>query len=332
MHVPDKEWMNLGRQHRHLPEYIKGVDSFLDFAESSGRKTDIACPCIKCGNRNYVERAIVRRHLIVHGMREDYKFWGCHGEKRPRNDNICVEGYIGGENDNDVEDVNDFDHNDLEDHSDVQVDDLGDNDIQVDNDEDDDVCMENILSDLLYPHCGGSNNFYKVLNDLNEPLYKGSKISKASTLLKLLHLKNVGQWTNTLFDMLLKLLKEEILPENSNLPDSFYESKKFHRNIGLSYEKIDTCKYSCMLFWKDDKDLECCKVCGYSRWKIDESTLAPRKKVNGKNIPNKVLLYFPLTPRLQRLYMCSKTAPSMRWHKDTRVDDEVLRHPADSIT
>ena len=42
----------------------------------------------------------------------------------------------------------------------------------------------------------------------------------------------------------------------------------------------------------------------------------------------KVMRYFPLIPRLKRLYMSSKTAEDMRWHFN-RKDDKILRHPAD---
>ncbi|XP_042441453.1 uncharacterized protein LOC122026804 [Zingiber officinale] len=132
--------------------------------------------------------------------------------------------------------------------------------------------------------------------------------------------------------MLLQLLKEEILPENSDLPDSYSDAKKFIRDIGLSYEKIDACKNNCMLFWKDHKNLDFCEVCGISRWKEDRHSGGTQFKANGKKIPKKILRYFPLKPRLQRLFMCSKTAPYMRWHNDARVDDEILRHPADSMT
>ena len=69
---------------RHLPEYILGVDSFLRFAMSSGRITNIACPCVKCGNKEYLDKEDVRRHLIVYGIRKNYIFWNCHGEKRGR--------------------------------------------------------------------------------------------------------------------------------------------------------------------------------------------------------------------------------------------------------
>ncbi|CAN6586393.1 unnamed protein product [Malus baccata var. baccata] len=39
--------------------------------------------------------------------------------------------------------------------------------------------------------------------------------------------------------------------------------------------------------------------------------------------------YLPLKPRLQRLYMSMHTATDMRWHKERRVNDNVMRHPAD---
>ncbi|XP_057251763.1 uncharacterized protein LOC125498631 [Beta vulgaris subsp. vulgaris] len=38
--------------------------------------------------------------------------------------------------------------------------------------------------------------------------------------------------------------------------------------------------------------------------------------------------YFPLIPRLKRLYMSSNTARDMRWHFD-RKDDKIITHPAD---
>ena len=45
----------------------------------------------------------------------------------------------------------------------------------------------------------------------------------------------------------------------------------------------------------------------------------------------KVLQYFPLIPRLKRIYASSKTASSMRWHDEGRTKDGMLRHPVDSL-
>ncbi|XP_047342834.1 uncharacterized protein LOC124946317 [Impatiens glandulifera] len=324
MEIPDKSWMLLRRDH---PQYMKSVEQFINFAQYSTGRENIDCPCVKCANRNYESVNIVKTHLIIHCIRMDYEFWCFHGERSSTNDIV----------DDGVDDVDDESNNE---------DDVNENIIEEDNAVDDidndvdDHYMEDILNDL-YPNIQHSSSedlvnddktFYKLLDDSKQHLYEGSRISKASTLLKLLHIKNVGQWTNTSFDLLLNLLKDEILPVNSHLPNSYYECKKFITNIGLTYEKIDVCNNNCMLYRKQDNDLQRCKVCGTSRWKIDKSSGVVRKKQNEKHIPAKVLRYFPLTSRLQMLYMSSKTVPLMRWHKDSRVDDEFLRHPADSIT
>ncbi|XP_020271111.1 uncharacterized protein LOC109846297 [Asparagus officinalis] len=85
-----------------------------------------------------------------------------------------------------------------------------------------------------------------------------------------------------------------------------------------------------MLFWKSEEGLDTCQRCGASRWKLDKHGKEIKRKANGKKIPQKTLRYFPLKPRLQRLYMSSKTASDMRWHHERQVEDGVMRHPADS--
>ncbi|XP_021302504.1 uncharacterized protein LOC110430009 isoform X4 [Sorghum bicolor] len=52
-------------------------------------------------------------------------------------------------------------------------------------------------------------------------------------------------------------------------------------------------------------------------------------KPKGKRKPAKVLRYFPLIPRIQRLFSTTKTSDDMRWHDDGRTKEEKLRHPAD---
>jgi len=68
--------------------------------------------------------------------------------------------------------------------------------------------------------------------------------------------------------------------------------------------------------------LENCKYCNKSRWK--EKSTSGKKK-----LPVKVLRYFPMKPRLQRLFMSPKTAKSMRWHILNNNPDGLLRHPRD---
>nr|GLL16866.1 uncharacterized protein LOC109184453 [Ipomoea trifida] len=80
-----------------------------------------------------------------------------------------------------------------------------------------------------------------------------------------------------------------------------------------------------------DDEFGSCKICGASRWKEDIHSGEVKIKSNGKKVPLKTMRYFPLKPRLQRLYMSRNIASFMRWHHDSRVDDGVMRHPADSM-
>ncbi|XP_033517330.1 uncharacterized protein [Nicotiana tomentosiformis] len=85
-----------------------------------------------------------------------------------------------------------------------------------------------------------------------------------------------------------------------------------------------------MLYWKENNLLDSCKVCGASRWKTDKHSGEAKNK-NGKKIASKTLHYFSLKPRLQRLFMSTKTSFLMTWHHNERVDDRTMRHPADSM-
>jgi len=100
--------------------------------------------------------------------------------------------------------------------------------------------------------------------------------------------------------------------------------------MGLRYEKILECRNDCMLFWKDNKDLDLCTVCGESKWRADihlhqdGDVISSRKKRLVK-----VFRWFSLIPRLQRLFMSGHTAHYMRWHAKGSTRDGVLRHPSD---
>ena len=48
-------------------------------------------------------------------------------------------------------------------------------------------------------------------------------------------------------------------------------------------------------------------------------------------ISTKILCWFPLIPRLQRLFVSPKIAYSMTWHEDGRTKDGILRHLTNSF-
>nr|GEZ93946.1 hypothetical protein [Tanacetum cinerariifolium] len=101
------------------------------------------------------------------------------------------------------------------------------------------------------------------------------------------------------------------------LPPSYYATKKTFKMIGLGYESIHACEHDCCLFQgKENKDLYFCPMCNTSRWN-DSNT--PRKKV-----PKKVLRYFSIIPRLQRLYKSSHTAKEMIWHATRKCTEHSV--------
>ncbi|XP_056697938.1 uncharacterized protein [Spinacia oleracea] len=121
--------------------------------------------------------------------------------------------------------------------------------------------------------------------------------------------------SNTTFEDLLELLREKF--PMAQLPKSYNESKNIIKDLGLDYKKIHACPNDCILYRKEYEGADVCPKCETSRWK-------------SKNIPAKVLRHFPLKPRLQRVFMCSKTPESMVWHDKERTKDDKIRHPADA--
>ncbi|KAL2899706.1 tRNA uridine 5-carboxymethylaminomethyl modification enzyme MnmG [Bienertia sinuspersici] len=78
----DKEWMKL--KNRGAPQYLEGIDRFLDFAfynSSVDHRTKIKCPCCKCANVHYKTRSQVRFDLQKNGILQSYIIWDKHGEK-----------------------------------------------------------------------------------------------------------------------------------------------------------------------------------------------------------------------------------------------------------
>ncbi|XP_055812627.1 uncharacterized protein LOC129882385 isoform X1 [Solanum dulcamara] len=182
-----------------------------------------------------------------------------------------------------------------------------------------DVSCEPIKGEEIFieEHIERRNEDYAKLYDLVEEC---KKYSKLSFLIKLYHIKCLCRMTDKAISMILELLKYAF--EDAKIPASFYEAKKTINKLGLNYTKIHACPNDCMLYFgKDDKGLQECKKCKTSRWK-DNKTKQPAK----------ILCYFPLKSRLQRLFMCSKIAESMRWHFLGGNQYGLMRHTRDSQT
>ncbi|GJT72234.1 zinc finger, PHD-type containing protein [Tanacetum coccineum] len=116
--------------------------------------------------------------------------------------------------------------------------------------------------------------------------------------------------------------KAHINDRGAKIPKTYYEAKKSMKKVGLGYESIDACINDCCSFGEENKDEQICPTCKASRWKNKDTT--------GKKVPNKVLRYFPLIPRLKRMYGSLHTAKHMTWHATGKcTKDGKMGHPVD---
>ncbi|XP_050225594.2 uncharacterized protein LOC126675059 [Mercurialis annua] len=303
----DKKWMNL--DNKADPLYVEGVNNFLQFAFSQpGISNSIRCPCNGCRNVVFKNMDEVRLDLFQNGINRSYNIWNLHGESL-----INLEKA-----------ENNYDEN-YDDFLGMLRDACGVADMNVDfNGETDSFSFKENYSSPI-PN-NDAAKFFRLLGDAQKNLYPDCKnFNKLSFIVNLLHIKCLCQWSDRSVDMLLSFLKKTY-PEGENLPSSYYEAKKVITDLGLDYVKIDVCCNDCILYWGENAESQECPTCHSSRWKSSSNISS-----YGQKIPHKVLRYFPLKSRLQRLYMSKKTATNMTWHKNGRTQDGKLRHPADAI-
>jgi hypothetical protein len=95
-----------------------------------------------------------------------------------------------------------------------------------------------------------------------------------------------------------------ILPERNRLKENFYAAKSMIKPLGLGYQKVNMCLNFCMLYYLKNAELIECKTYKHSPYK-------PRTDKVKSLIAHEKLRYFPITPRLQRLFMSPKTIEHM---------------------
>ncbi|XP_020209008.1 uncharacterized protein LOC109793945 [Cajanus cajan] len=296
---------------------MEGLNKFLDFAFAN-KSVDgkIICPCLKCKFNKWQTREATYEHLILKPFPKGYTFWLLHGETSCVQ-NIVETPTIPQQNEDRVV---------VDDPICDMVNDAFGNFVYNDNVvNDEDICLESsqMMSDEI-------KEYLELMHDGQQSLYEGcDKYSKLSFLVKLYHIKCLCRMSDKAMSMILELLAEAF--EHAKIPCSFYEAKKIINKLGLQYTKIDACPNDCMLYFGEDKDRENCKKCKASRWKKKKKgTISDATTNKQKKVPAKVLRYFPLKPRLQRMFMSSKIAEHMQWHASESTYEGILRHPRDS--
>lgn len=214
----DKEWVFL---HRCSAEYEAGLQAFISYAvEVAAIDGDIKCPCKECGNRHRLTPTIVEGHLQIFGMDDTYAngIWDKHGEKMP----------------NAIDEILGVQH---EDSQGLLADAFG----MPNYDYEPDV-IDEIVSPT-HESTPYAAKFYQLVEEAQTELYPGCGRSKLAFIVRLYQIKAMCGWTDVRMTMLLALLKEWF--PDIQLPDTFYKTKKFIKDLGLTYEKIDACPNDC---------------------------------------------------------------------------------------
>ncbi|XP_057809998.1 uncharacterized protein LOC131024507 [Salvia miltiorrhiza] len=297
----NREWMYINRFHDDgglNSDFLAGLETFIEFASSRSLFMDgnnIKCPCKKCDNVFYKEPNTVRYHIAKFGFVQNYYTWRFQGETS-----------VGMADEMNL----DVGHKSNVHHT-VVTDAHGP--------------LFNMGEPGEKPN-PEAQRFYDMLNAANKELWPGcSNHSQLSFMARLMSLKSESTMAEKCSNQILKLVKESV-PEDNLVPDDFYSMKKLLHGMGLPVVEIDCCISNCMIYWREDIELVRCKVCGQHRFKSNNRESSSQQK---KQVAFKKMLYFPLTPRLQRLYASKATAENMRWHASS-CDDGVMRHPADS--
>ncbi|KAK1652435.1 hypothetical protein QYE76_070240 [Lolium multiflorum] len=182
--------------------------------------------------------------------------------------------------------------------------------------------IPDLLKDMYMSedHVDGEKSvFADMIEEAKRAAVEGGKFSRFTFTVKLLHVKSFYRISNAAFNAILRILTLQF--PNSSVLRSYDEALSIINKLGLGYISIHACPNNCVLFRKEYAKLDNCPICNASRWRDADGK---------KRIPDKVLRHFPLTKRLQRMFVSKKGSEEVQWHKVKRqpVDNE-LSHPAD---
>nr|GEU59885.1 hypothetical protein [Tanacetum cinerariifolium] len=169
------------------------------------------------------------------------------------------------------------------------------------------------------------NEFEELYASANKELYPGCDyVTRLDFMANFTYFKVKGKLTDSIFNEMLEFF-QHVFPtmKGYKLPPSYYAIKKTFKMAELGYESIHACVNDYFLCRGDNnKDVHFCPVCKTSRWKNSSTQV--------KKVPKKVLRYFSIIPRLQRLYKSSHTAKEMTWHATEKcTDPDKMQHPVD---
>lgn len=164
-------------------------------------------------------------------------------------------------------------------------------------------------------------DFQNLMQECMDPLFEGSMESRMQSGIVIMTLCTVFGVSDTFLSALLTYLAGTLLPRNNSMPRTTYELKSMIRRLGLEHDRIDSCPNGHILYeGAVNGALTECPRC-----------LHPRFVTGSKSIPCAVTRYFPIIPKMQRLYKCPKIADLLKHFEGATVESNIMKSIADSF-
>jgi hypothetical protein len=208
------------------------TDDFIEREFSLATTRKIRCPCMKCQNARCFDKVILTKHLVKNGFTADYEMLVFHDEK----------------------------------YTAVAAKECANDRAGVDRmDEMLEAIQPEFDLDTEDPPMPEVEEFFRLLKGPAELLHGHTKLTVLAFVTRLMAIKSKFFFSNNCYNELLKLFGD-VLPNPNKLPKDIYHSKKLVKGLGMDYDKIDVCRNSCMLFWKEHKGEKQSLKCGKPRY------------------------------------------------------------------
>lgn len=150
------------------------------------------------------------------------------------------------------------------------------------------------------------------------PLYENSPVTVLQALAGYLAwFSQHPSASKTSITELLRLHQKFILPSPTNLPSCYDEAFKLIKPFLLPYISYDVCINECVVFRKtsryDHSKLKECPTCGENRF-------------NASGIAKRKFSYYPLGPRLKRMFATSSISQRLQAHAISTNDHDITMY------
>ena len=267
---------------------------------------EIICPCRDCRLRFRIRHdcGLLESHLIRRGFMDGYTRW-IHDDEDDDQD-------VHAGHDDEGEDAGAADHEDEgagHEHEDQGA---GHEHEDQGSGHDSSWLWDPHVQELLLKETSNARaaarekaRLEQMEKDAVTPLYEGcnDEDTRLTVTLRALEMKAKHKMTDECFDDMMEFWHDRLPKKGNTCPTSIGEAKKAVCPLNLPHVKYHVCINDCIIYRGEDDEKTTCPVCKASRYKR-----------GSKKAPQKVVWYFPLTPRLQRYFANPKEAELMRWH------------------